>query len=74
MSEFLFMCGHLLLACLIAACISWTMIYDTIYAWLDLKEDKKLQLGSSAVLFERHLKPALSLLPGIALVCLGLVD
>ena len=34
---------------LYVACINWTMFYDTIYAFQDRKDDKKLSLGSSAI-------------------------
>ncbi|KAL7079658.1 hypothetical protein ACQ4LE_001341 [Meloidogyne hapla] len=35
------------------ACISWTMIYDTIYAFQDKEEDTLMGLGSTAITFDR---------------------
>ena len=34
------------------ACVLWTIGYDTIYAYQDLREDKKNNIKSTAVLFE----------------------
>ena len=34
------------------ACVLWTIGYDTIYAYQDLKDDKKNKIKSTAVLFE----------------------
>ena len=34
------------------ACVVWTIGYDTIYAYQDLKDDKKNDIKSTAVLFE----------------------
>ena len=34
------------------ACGFWTMAYDTIYAFMDLKDDKKIGIKSTAILFE----------------------
>lgn len=34
------------------ACGFWTMGYDTIYAFMDLKDDKKVGIKSTAILFE----------------------
>lgn len=34
------------------ACVLWTVGYDTIYAYQDLKDDKKNSIKSTAVLFE----------------------
>ncbi|KAK8100144.1 hypothetical protein PG999_010518 [Apiospora kogelbergensis] len=57
--------------CLIVACACWTVIYDTVYACLDVEEDKRLGLGSTAVLFGRHVKLVLALLLAVMLACLG---
>jgi 4-hydroxybenzoate polyprenyltransferase len=32
-----------------SAGISWTMVYDTVYAYQDIKDDKKLGLFSTAI-------------------------
>jgi 4-hydroxybenzoate polyprenyltransferase len=34
------------------ACGFWTMGYDTIYAFMDLKDDKQVGIKSTAILFE----------------------
>uniref|UniRef100_A0A915MB12 4-hydroxybenzoate polyprenyltransferase, mitochondrial n=1 Tax=Meloidogyne javanica TaxID=6303 RepID=A0A915MB12_MELJA len=36
------------------ACICWTMIYDTIYAFQDKKEDILIGLGSTAIVFDKN--------------------
>uniref|UniRef100_A0A914KK93 4-hydroxybenzoate polyprenyltransferase, mitochondrial n=1 Tax=Meloidogyne incognita TaxID=6306 RepID=A0A914KK93_MELIC len=36
------------------ACICWTMIYDTIYAFQDKKEDILIGLGSTAITFDKN--------------------
>lgn len=40
----------------------WTIIFDTIYAHQDIKDDKKVGIRSLAVLLSRHTKPVLSIL------------
>ncbi|KAI1407349.1 UbiA prenyltransferase [Hypoxylon sp. FL1857] len=51
-------------ACLFLACILWTVIYDSIYAHQDIKDDIKVGLKSIAVLFKDRTKPVLWLLLG----------
>ncbi|KAI2607916.1 UbiA prenyltransferase [Hypoxylon sp. NC1633] len=51
-------------ACLFLACILWTVIYDSIYAHQDVKDDIKVGLKSIAVLFRDWTKPLLWLLLG----------
>ena len=41
-------------------CISWTLIYDTIYAQQDIKDDKALGLKSTALYFDKNVKLWLS--------------
>lgn len=36
-----------------AACCFWTLSYDTIYAFMDIKDDKKIGIKSTAVFFEK---------------------
>ncbi|KAI0835841.1 UbiA prenyltransferase [Hypoxylon sp. FL0890] len=50
--------------CLFLACILWTVIYDSIYAHQDIKDDIKVGLKSIAVLFKDWTKPLLWLLLG----------
>jgi len=38
---------------LYVACGFWTMGYDTIYAFMDIKDDKKIGIKSTAILFEK---------------------
>ncbi|KAI5862346.1 prenyltransferase [Durotheca rogersii] len=60
--------------CLVAACILWTTIYDTIYAYQDVADDVKIGVKSTAVLFGAHVKYFLwfpLLLLGICLVLYG---
>ncbi|CAK5017485.1 unnamed protein product [Meloidogyne enterolobii] len=42
------------------ACISWTMIYDTIYAFQDQEEDILIGLGSTAITFGKNREAWLS--------------
>ncbi|CAJ2510341.1 Uu.00g050440.m01.CDS01 [Anthostomella pinea] len=44
------------IACLFFACILWTVIYDSIYAHQDLKDDLEVGLKSLAVLFRDRTK------------------
>ncbi|KAI0007003.1 UbiA prenyltransferase family-domain-containing protein [Xylariaceae sp. FL0662B] len=50
--------------CFVLACTLWTIIYDTIYAYMDVPGDIQLGLKSTAVLFRTHLKPFLRSLLG----------
>lgn len=45
--------------CLFAAAVLWTMIYDTIYAHLDLEDDIKVGIKSMAVQFRGRTRPVL---------------
>lgn len=47
---------------LYAAGICWTIIYDTIYAHQDIKDDAQVGIKSTALLFRDQTKPMLSLL------------
>lgn len=38
------------------AAILWTLAYDTIYALQDIKDDLQLGIGSTAILFGRHVR------------------
>lgn len=53
--------------CLVLACTIWTVIYDTIYAYIDVPDDLRLGLKSTAVLFRHYMKPFLWSLLG----CMG---
>ncbi|KIJ46015.1 hypothetical protein M422DRAFT_165770 [Sphaerobolus stellatus SS14] len=47
--------------------ISWTIYYDTIYATIDVKDDLRIGLKSTAVLFGSWIRPILRLL------CIGFI-
>ncbi|CAA7263365.1 unnamed protein product [Cyclocybe aegerita] len=49
----------------IAGCWGWTMLYDTIYACQDIKDDVKMGVRSTAILFGTWIRPLL--------VCCGLI-
>ena len=51
---------------LYAACINWTLFYDTIYAFQDKVHDEKMGLKSTAILLQKN--PTLWLL-GFSTLC-----
>jgi 4-hydroxybenzoate polyprenyltransferase len=38
------------------ACIFWTLAYDTIYAYQDINDDKKIDVKSLAIYLEKNIK------------------
>ena len=44
------------------ACVFWTLIYDTIYAFQDIEDDLKIGVKSSAIAFQNRPKLVLNLL------------
>ncbi|KAF8896769.1 UbiA prenyltransferase family [Gymnopilus junonius] len=50
---------------------AWTMFYDTIYACQDRKDDAKIGIGSSALVFEDKMSPILSLLASAFIIFLA---
>ncbi|KAF8812833.1 UbiA prenyltransferase [Phlegmacium glaucopus] len=48
-----------LLASSMTACWCWTMLYDTIYACQDIKDDVKMGVRSTAILFGSWIRPLL---------------
>ncbi|KAL2193383.1 UbiA prenyltransferase family-domain-containing protein [Corynascus similis CBS 632.67] len=52
---------HIPTVCLTAACLLWTVLYDTVYAHQDVVDDRRLGLKSTAVLLggTRWCKPTL---------------
>jgi 4-hydroxybenzoate polyprenyltransferase len=58
-------------ACLYASNIVWTVLYDTIYAHLDLKDDPKAGIKSIAVKHNAITKPLLSVLAVVQVGLLG---
>ena len=57
-------------ASLYASCISWTVLYDMIYAHMDIKDDAKVGIKSIALRHEKETKIVLS---GLAVVQIGLL-
>ena len=57
-------------ALLYASCISWTVLYDMVYAHMDLKDDFKAGIKSIAL---RHEKETKSVLSGLAVMQIGLL-
>ena len=57
-------------AALYASCVSWTVLYDMIYAHMDIKDDAKVGIKSIAL---RHDKDTKSVLSGLAVVQIGLL-
>ena len=57
-------------AALYASCVSWTVLYDMIYAHMDIKDDAKVGIKSIAL---RHDKETKAVLSGLAVVQVGLL-
>lgn len=57
-------------AALYASCVSWTVLYDMIYAHMDIKDDAKVGIKSIAL---RHEKETKAVLSGLAVVQIGLL-
>ena len=53
---------------LYASCISWTVLYDMIYAHMDIKDDAKVGIKSIAL---RHEKETKAVLLGLAITQIG---
>lgn len=58
-------------ACLYASNVAWTVLYDMIYAHMDIKDDVKAGIKSIALKHEKETKKVLS---GLAVVQLGLLS
>jgi 4-hydroxybenzoate polyprenyltransferase len=56
---------------LYAACVVWTLAYDTLYACQDRADDARLHIHSGAVLFGAHVKIAVMGLYGLAFLLWG---
>ncbi|KAI1762726.1 UbiA prenyltransferase [Hypoxylon sp. FL1150] len=57
--------------CLYISCVLWTVIYDTIYAHQDIKDDTKIGVKSLAVLLRDKTKFALYFLVGVMALLLN---
>ena len=58
---------------LYAACICWTIGYDTIYAYQDIEDDQKIGVKSTALLFKDNGKKAVALFYALSLIFFNLV-
>ncbi|KAH8702716.1 hypothetical protein GQ44DRAFT_717452 [Phaeosphaeriaceae sp. PMI808] len=58
---------------LFIASTCWTMIYDSVYAYQDIKDDLKIGVGSMAVLFKYRIKPVFWILVAAITTCLTLL-
>jgi 4-hydroxybenzoate polyprenyltransferase len=59
------------------ACVIWTLIYDTIYAFQDIDDDLKIGVKSSAIAFQRNPREILlklTILMGILLILAGILQ
>ena len=57
-------------AALYASCVSWTVLYDMIYAHMDIKDDAQVGIKSIALRHEKETKVVLS---GLAVIQIGLL-
>ncbi len=57
-------------ASLYASCVAWTVLYDMIYAHMDIRDDAGAGIKSIALRHERHTK---SVLTGLGIVQVGLL-
>ena len=58
-------------AALYASCVSWTVLYDMIYAHMDIKDDVKVGIKSIAL---RHAEQTKAVLLGLAVLQVGLLS
>ncbi|WP_026282741.1 4-hydroxybenzoate octaprenyltransferase [Rhizobium sp. 2MFCol3.1] len=60
--------GHIPLGAILmwAGAIAWQIGYDTVYAYVDVKDDTRLGLKSTAILFGRHGKAIIGVFYGVA--------
>ena len=57
-------------ACLYGSCVAWTMVYDMIYAYQDIKDDAKAGIKSIALAQEANAKAFLSAVSGVQVALL----
>ncbi|WP_112973517.1 MULTISPECIES: 4-hydroxybenzoate octaprenyltransferase [unclassified Rhizobium] len=60
--------GHIPLGAILmwSGAIAWQIGYDTVYAYVDVKDDTRLGLKSTAILFGRHGKAIIGVFYGLA--------
>lgn len=58
-------------ACLYGSCVAWTLVYDMIYAYQDIKDDAKAGIKSIALAQEANAKTFLSAVAGVQVALLA---
>ncbi|KAL1626409.1 Para-hydroxybenzoate--polyprenyltransferase, mitochondrial precursor (PHB:polyprenyltransferase) [Neofusicoccum ribis] len=58
-------------ACLYASCVAWTVLYDMIYAHMDIKDDVKAGVKSIALAHEKNTKAVLAGLGAVQVALLA---
>lgn len=58
-------------AALYSSCVAWTLVYDMIYAYMDIKDDAKAGIKSIAQAHEHNAKMALSVFSATQVVLMG---
>lgn len=58
-------------ACLYGSCVAWTVVYDMIYAYQDIKYDAKAGIKSIALAQEANAKAFLSIVSGVQVALLA---
>lgn len=58
-------------ACLYGSCVAWTLVYDMIYAYQDIKDDVKAGIKSIALAQQHNAKTFLSAVAGVQVVLLA---
>jgi 4-hydroxybenzoate polyprenyltransferase len=51
-----------------AGAVAWQIGYDTVYAYVDVRDDRRLGLKSTAILFGRHGKACIGLFYGLTVL------
>lgn len=64
---------HALVAagCLYASCVAWTVVYDMIYAYQDIRDDAKAGIKSIALAKEKNAKRFLGVVSAVQVAMLG---
>ena len=58
-------------ACLYGSCVAWTLVYDMIYAYQDIKDDVKAGIKSIALAQQHNAKTFLSCVAGVQVALLA---
>lgn len=58
-------------ACLYGSCVAWTLVYDMIYAYQDIKDDVKAGIKSIALAQQHNAKKFLSVVAGVQVALLA---